>query len=142
MDMTHRVGIWIDHRKATIVVLTADGETLTTIESQVEKHAERGGDSPMKGSYEARQIPADDSRQRALTGDLNHYYDAVIAALPGDGGVLLFGPGEAKGEIHKRIAKTKPSISILAVETEDKMTDKQIIAKVRGHFGVAAGRRT
>ena len=45
--MTHRVGIWIDHRKATIVVLTADGETLTTIESQVEKHAERGGDSPL-----------------------------------------------------------------------------------------------
>jgi hypothetical protein len=95
----------------------------------------------MKGSYEARQVPADDSRQRALTGDLNQYYDAVIAALPHDVSILLFGPGEAKGELHKRIVKTTPAAQISAVQTDDKMTDKQVIAKVRTHFGVGAPRR-
>jgi hypothetical protein len=31
----------------------------------------------MKGAYEAQQVPADDQRQRALTGELNRYYGAV-----------------------------------------------------------------
>jgi len=139
--MTQNAGIWIDHRKAIIVELTPDGETIKIVQSSVEKHPERGGDSPMKGSYEARQVPADDSRERALTGDLDHYYDAVIAALPRDVSLLLFGPGEAKGEFHKRIVKTTPAARISAVQTDDKMTDKQVIAKVRSHFGVGATRR-
>jgi hypothetical protein len=139
--MTQQAGIWIDHRKAVIVVLTPQGETLTIVESHVEKHPERGGDSPMTGAYEARQVPADDSRQKALTGDLNRYYDGVLAGLPEKCSLLLFGPGEAKGEFNKRLGKTRHGITVIAVETDDKMTDKQIIAKTRGHFGVAADRR-
>jgi hypothetical protein len=134
--MTHNVGIWIDHRKAVIVELTSTGETVRTIESQAEKHPQRGGDSPMKGSYEARHVPADDSRQRALTGELHRYYDAVIAALPPGVNLLLFGPGEAKGEFRKRISKAKPEARVVAVQTDDKMTDRQLVAKVREHFGV------
>ena len=57
-------GVWIDHREAQIVGLTAEGPTTRIILSNVEKHPERGGDSPMKGAYEARQVPADDRRQR------------------------------------------------------------------------------
>jgi hypothetical protein len=139
--MTHNIGIWIDHRKAVIVEPSSVGETVRIIESQVEKHPERGGDSPMKGSYESRQVPADDSRQRTLTGGLNHYYDAVIAALPQRANLLVFGPGEAKGELHKRIVKTKPEARVLAVQTDDKMTGKQVIAKVRAHFDLGAPRR-
>jgi hypothetical protein len=135
--MTYHAGIWIDHRKAVIVVLTPDGETLTTVESHVEKHPQRGGDSPMTGAYEARQVPADDSRQKALTGDLNGYYDGVLAGLPGGCSLLLFGPGEAKGEFNKRIGKTRHDVTVVAVETDDKMTDKQIAAKTRKHFGIA-----
>jgi hypothetical protein len=139
--VTHHAGIWIDHRKAIIVELTPDGEKVKTVQSQVEKHPERAGDSPMKGSYEARQVPADDSRQRALTGDLNHYYDAVIAALPRDVSLFLIGPGEAKGEFHKRIVKTLPAAHISAVQTADKTSDKEVIAQVRAHFSVGAPRR-
>lgn len=133
--MSSQAGVWIDHRKALIVALTPDGERTTLITSKVEKHLERGGDSPMKGRYESRQVPADDSRQRALTGELNVYYDAVIAGVRGFDELLLFGPGEAKGELHKRILKMKLKGRVVAVETEDKMTDPQIVAKVRKHFG-------
>lgn len=130
-------GVWIDHRKAQIVGLTTGGETTLVILSKVEKHPERGGDSPMKGAYEARQVPADDRRQRALTGELNVYYDAVIEALRNYGKVLVFGPGEAKGELHARILKKKQSGRVAAVETADQMTDRQIVAKVRAYFGDA-----
>ena len=138
--MTDRAGVWIDHRKAVVVALGPDGAHTTLITSKVEKHAERGGDSPLKGPYEARQVPADDSRQRALTGELNVYYDAVIAALGKFESVLLFGPGEAKGELKKRLVKMKLGERVVAVETNDKMTDHEIVAKVRGYFGVAPPR--
>lgn len=135
--MSIRSGVWIDHRKAMIVALGPDGEHTTLIASNVEKHGERGGDSPLRGSYEAEQVPADDSRQRALTGELNVYYDAVIVALGKFESVLLFGPGDAKDQLKKRLVKMKLGERIVAVETDDKMTDHQIVAKVRAHFGVA-----
>lgn len=101
--MIDSAGIWIDHRKAFVVTLSADGEDTKLILSRVEKHPERGGDSPLKGRYETPSVPADDRRQRALTGELNIYYDAVISTVRGYANVFLFGPGEAKNELHKRV---------------------------------------
>jgi hypothetical protein len=135
-QLTDHAGVWIDHRKAVIVSLESVGERITVIVSKVEKHLERGGDSPLQGDYEAAQVPADDKRQRALTGELNGFYDAVTAALHDTGSVILFGPGEAKGELHRRMLKMKAKVHVVAVEAEDKMTDPQVAAKVRGYFGV------
>jgi hypothetical protein len=132
---THEhAGVWIDHRQAWIVFLSPPGEQITVILSKVEKHPGRGGDSPLKGSYEARQVPADDSRQRALTGDLNKYYDAVGEALGGCGKILILGPGEAKGELHARLLKMKLDNRIAAIQTADRMTEHQVAAKVREYF--------
>jgi hypothetical protein len=138
--MNGKAGVWIDHRRSVIVALTDDGEHVTHIASNVEKHLERGGDSPLKGRAEPLSVPADDSRQRALSGELNRYYDAVVEALRHYDGLLLFGPGEAKGELQKRLMKAKLGARVEAVETEDKMTDPQIAAKVRAHFGLGAPR--
>jgi hypothetical protein len=138
--MTDKTGVWIDHRKAVIVTIFPEGERTTLITSNVEKHPQRGGDSPMQGAYEARQVPADDRRQRALTGELNVYYDAVIAALRNYDSLLIFGPGEAKEELHRRLLRMKLGARVAAVQTDDKMTDGQIVAKVRTHFGLAAPR--
>jgi hypothetical protein len=136
--MTTKAGIWIDHRKAVVVTLSPEGEHTTFIASNVETHPERDGDSPLKGPYEARRVPADDSRQRALTGELNVYYDAVIAVIHDYGSLIIFGPGEAKVELHKRLLRRRLGAPVAAVETADKMTDRQVIAKVRAHFGLGA----
>ena len=133
-------GVWLDHRKAIIVGLTRDGVETAEILSGVEKHPERAGDSPLKGPHEARQVPRDDRRQYALTGELNAYYDSVIAALADFGRVLILGPGEAKGELQARLVHRKLADRIAAIETEDKMSEPQIAAKVRSYFGVAAPR--
>jgi hypothetical protein len=136
--MVPKAGVWIDHRKAVIVAISSSGEQTLLILSNVEKHPQRSGDSPLKGAYEARQVPADDSRQRALTGELNSYYDDVIAALRQYEHLLIFGPGEAKGELNKRLGRMKSAGPIAAIETADRMTERQIVAKVRSYFGVAA----
>ena len=132
--MKTKVGLWIDHRKAIVVAVTDKGEELALIISKAEKQLRRSGDSPLKGSYEPLQVPADDSRQRARTGHLNIYYDAVIASIGSAESILIFGPGEAKGELKKRLEKIRMGGRIAAVETVDKMTDRQIAAKVRKHF--------
>ena len=69
--MGTKVGLWIDHRKARIVAVTDKGEEARLIISKAEKQLRRSGDSPLKGSYEKLQVPADDSRQKAFTGHLN-----------------------------------------------------------------------
>ena len=132
--MNNQAGIWLDHREAVIVMTgAADGHRVRVL-SRVEKHPQRTGDSPLKGPYESRQVPADDQRQRALTGELNHYYDAIISAVDDAQRLLIFGPGEAKGELKRRLESKGLGSRIAAIETADKKTDRQIGAKVREYF--------
>lgn len=132
--MKTTVGLWIDHRKAIIVAVTDKGEEIGLIISKVEKQLRRSGDSPLKGSYESSQVPASDRRQRALTGYLNVYYDAVIASIRDAESILIFGPGDAKGELKKRLKRNNLGGRIVCIETVDRMTDRQIAAKVRKYF--------
>jgi len=132
--MRTRVGLWIDHRKAIIVAVTDQGEEMGLIISKVEKQPRRSGDSPLKGPYESQQVPADSSRQRTFTGQLNIYYDAVIACIRDAESILIFGPGEAKDELKKRLEGNNLDGRVVGIETVDKMTDRQIAAKVRGQF--------
>jgi hypothetical protein len=133
-SMKMQMGLWIDHRKAIIVAVSDKGDELALVISKAERQLRRSGDSPLKGSYETLRVPADDSRQRSFTGLLNVYYDAVIACIRDADSILIFGPGEAKGELKKRLQRIKLDGRIAGIETVDKMTDRQIAAKVRRYF--------
>ncbi len=132
--MSTQVGLWIDHRKAIVVSITEDGEEVKEITSDVEKQPRRSGDSPLKGTYESVQVPADDSLQRSLTGSLNIYYDKVIASIGSAKSILIFGPSTAKNELKERLKKNNLDSRIVGIETVDKMTDHQIAAKTRQNF--------
>ena len=132
--MRTKVGLWIDHRKAIVMSVTDKGEEIGLIISKVEKQLRRSGDSPLKGPYESLQVPESDSRQKTFTGHLNIYYDAVIACIRDAEYILIFGPGEAKGELKKRLERINLGGHIIGIETVDKMTGRQIAAKVRQHF--------
>ena len=132
--MSTKVGLWIDHRKAIVVVVTDKLGEMALIISAVEKQARRSLSARHGGPYEPQQVPADDSRQRAYTGHLNIYYDAVIASIRDAESILIFGPGEAKGELKKRLEGLNLGRRIAGVETVDKMTNRQIAAKVRKYF--------
>jgi hypothetical protein len=121
--MKTTVGLWIDHRKAVIVFVTGKDEEIKLINSNIEKP---------HGQSDA-SVPADDRQQRALTEHLNNYYDEVISSLRNAGAILIMGPGEAKGELQKRLEITSLNGRRVEVETVDKMTDRQIVAKAREH---------
>jgi stalled ribosome rescue protein Dom34 len=132
--MKTKVGLWIDHRKTIIVAVKDKGGEIVQILSKAEKQPRRAGDSPLKGSHESQQVPADDSRQRHFTRQLRVYYDEVIACIHEAEEILIFGPGEAKNELKKLLQKNNLGERIVAVETVDKMTDRQIELKVQQHF--------
>ncbi|NVN90068.1 MAG: hypothetical protein HXX11_05630 [Desulfuromonadales bacterium] len=132
--MGTKMGLWIDHRKAVVVTVAETGEEMELILSNAEKQLRRTGDTPLQGNFESQQVPADDSRQRTFTGQLNSYYDTVIASIRDAESLMIFGPGEAKDELKERLDGNKLGERIVAVETADKMTDRQIAAKVRLYF--------
>jgi len=129
--MNARVGLWIDHRKALIVAITDKEEEIGLVISKIEK--QRRG-SPGVRPDAPHELRADDSRQKSLTEHLNIYYDAVIACIRDAESILIFGPGEAKGELKKRLQRDKLGARIASIEMVDKMTDHQIAARVRQHF--------
>lgn len=133
-NMETKMGVWIDHRKAVVVDLAEKGQVIRTVLSGVEKQLRRSGDSPMTGRYEAQQVPADDSRQAALTGELNNYYDQVILSMRNACAIFICGPGEAKGELQSRIEQGPLSGRITGFETADAMTDRQIATRIAGYF--------
>jgi hypothetical protein len=126
--MKKNIGLWIDHRKAVIVIITDEGEELKKITSNMEKHVRfTGGTASEDGSKE-------DVRDRKFGNHLNSYYDEVIAVIRSADSIQIFGPGEAKGELEQRLEGKGLKTRILVVETVDKMTDRQIATKVREQF--------
>ena len=126
-------GLWIDHREAIIVKLMDQGFEIKRIQSAAEKQLRREGE-PDHGPFESQLVPADDSRQREYSGQLARYYDAIVSSLQDSGSILIFGPGETKGELKKRFEKHPVGQRLITLETTDKMTEAQIVARVQQHF--------
>jgi len=124
--MKRKVGLWIDHKKTVVFSMSDEGAEIKRISSEMEKHIRFSG-----GAQEASE---EDQRDKRFTGHLNNYYDKVISYIRDAESILIFGPGEAKGELKKRLENEKLHENIVGMETADKMTDNQIVAKVRQRF--------
>ena len=123
--MSIHAGRWIDHRKALVVIVTNRGEEMHEIPSHIERST-RGKDGTGFGDGSKQ-----DMRDRKFWTRLNRYYDSIITILRGADTILIFGPGEAKEELVRRLERAGLKERVLAVETVDKMSDRKIAAKVR-----------
>jgi stalled ribosome rescue protein Dom34 len=127
-----QAGLWIDHRKAVIVTISDEGNRTQLVESNVGKRVRYSGGSG--GSRGSREGAGEDTRDRHFAGQLGKYYDDVIARIRDAQAILIFGPGEAKGELKTHLERAGLGERIVGVETVDKMTDGQIAAKARERF--------
>jgi hypothetical protein len=133
--MQTKMGVWIDYRKAVIVDLAEEGLQTWTLLSGVDTQPPRKGDSPFTGRrHLAKGVAEDDSRQAALTGELNIYYYKIILSVRNAGAIFICGPGEAKDELQDIIEQGRLSGRIHGIETVDRMTDGQIAARIAGYF--------
>ena len=53
--------------------------------------------------------------------------------------ILIVGPGEAKSELKTRLESEALGGRIAVIETADKLTERQLAAKVRKHFSQSGG---
>jgi hypothetical protein len=109
------------------VILTDKGE-----ETKANK-IRHGGTCPVFW----RLIPegsAEDARDRQFADQLSKYYDDVVACIRDAESIQIFGPGEAKDELQKRLESKELGGRIVSVETVGKMADRHLAAKVRQHF--------
>jgi hypothetical protein len=127
--MSHQTGIWIDHEKAVIVTISGGDVSVKTLVSDVGPHTHYAGSQEGGGEkkYEERHSQA-----------LDGYYDEVISQLGEPDALLLIGPGEAKLQLKHRLGRSHVlSERIVAVEGADKLTEPQIVATVKKHYGIA-----
>lgn len=126
--MTLNVGVWIDHKRAVIVSASAGHVTTRTVTSGVDPHPRYSGGQDSGGETKY------DERHR---DQLDRYYDGVIDQMGAVDSLLILGPGEAKGEFKARLGRLKaPAARAVAVEAADKLTEPQIVARVKEHFGI------
>ncbi len=125
--MNRKVGLWLDHNKAFIVIVTKDGETRRIVTSDMEHYVRYSKKAPGDGSPE-------DVRDRRYWNHLDEYYANVISKIGDAKSILIFGPGEAKYELEKHLEAKGMSENILSIENADQLTDTQIKKIVRERF--------
>ena len=126
--MNHKVGVWLDHKSAVIVSTSAGHVSSKTLESEVGAHPRYSGQEGGGGEKKYEQRHGE---------QLDRYYDDIIGQLGLPEAVLIFGPGEAKLELKERLNRSKAlSGCTVDLETADRLTDPQIVARVKDHFGI------
>ena len=132
--MDKQIGLWIDHKKAVIVILENEKEEVKQIESNMEKHVRFRGGARTRNAYSPNFFPAETQIDRRFNEHLHKYYSQVISLIDDASSLYVFGSGEAKHELEKRLVIEKRRVPNVHVESAGKMTDRQITAKVRKYF--------
>ena len=133
--MSIKAGVWIDHHKAVVVLIKDGGEEIQQIESNTDKTFASTGGPGSKQPDRTKGFAHEKTQEHKFMTQLNTYYDEVLTCLRGADSLLILGPGEAKGEFRQRLKHQNFPAHVVELETADKLTDGQIAASVRQHFG-------
>ena len=133
--MTIKAGVWIDHQRAVVVLLTDGVETTEVLLADAEAANAPDSRNGDRNAHTRNDFIAEDKRERKAMIHFVKHYDNVIAHLHHAESIFIMGPGEAKGEFSKRLEGMNLKGRVSHVETADKMTDRQVAAHVRAVFG-------
>jgi stalled ribosome rescue protein Dom34 len=132
--MKKEVGIWVDHRKAVIVTIENKVAVSREIISNMEKHVRFSSSTHSKTSNDSQGSTAEDVRDRQFDDHLGIYYESIVSLISDADSILIFGPGEAKTELGNQLEHNNLGGKIVGIESADKMTTRQITAKVQMHY--------
>ena len=109
-----------------VASLGNEEEDIREIPSDMEKHVRYSG--------QATEGAGEDQRDMRFAGHLHKYYEKIVSRIRDADAILILGPGEAKGELKTCLEGEALGGRIVGIETVDKMTDRQIAARVRQKF--------
>jgi hypothetical protein len=135
MKMEKLFGLWVDHEKAIIVSLMSGSHKVIHVESDVEGHFRLKGGSRSNTPWGIQGATSESKRELRYNKHLNIYFQNIIDLLKDAKQIFIFGPGEAKYELKKKIEENKMFLGKISdIETTDKLTEPQIVAKVKNYF--------
>lgn len=134
--MKRQTGIWIDSSKAIIVSLNGKEESITEIDSTIENKSypnREGNKGTFSGSHHSASETQLNNRKKE---QINYFMDSIIDYIKRSDELYVFGPASAKTELKKRIQTEKiiAPDKLKGVDTSDKLTINQIVAKVRDFY--------
>lgn len=125
--MENHIGIWINNRKALIVTVSKGKEEHEILESHASRHIRFPG--------EPKGMSQNDTGDTKYHEELRAYFKEVLGLIREAETIFIFGPGTAKDNLKKMLMETRDlGEKIVKVEPADKMTAKQIVAKVKEYF--------
>lgn len=130
--------VWIDAREATIVRWRDGSATIERIASDVPPHHR---DTPHRRHddthYRAPGGPVEGGESRRLE-HLSRFIAVVCGRLPAEDGLMILGPGTVRDDLERDIRADdrlhRRSREVHAASA-DRMTERQLIAKVRTFAG-------
>ena len=134
--MEKRYGLWIDHEKTIIVKLIGKSHQVMHIASNIEGRYRLKGGSRSDVPYGIQRATSESKRDLRYQKHLNIYFQQIIDRLKDAKQIYIFGPGEAKIELKKKIEQDNKALAskLADFETADKLTEPQIIEKVKNYF--------
>lgn len=130
--MKKNTGLWIDHKEAVLVSIQNDQTLVQRLESGAESHLKPSGGWKSGGTSVAQSVSNEHTAEERLKHQYHAFYQQVIKLLGDSTNIAIFGPGEAKIELAKEIGKSSElHKKVLSVETCERLTENQIVAKVK-----------
>ena len=124
METQKKLGIWMDHATAQLIDLISDkkGQVISSdFTFETKEEALSRSENVMHNKRQQMQ---------------EAYYKKIANAILNYNHVLLFGPTNAKTELHNYLNKDSHFKKLqIDVEAADKMTDNEKDAFVKKHFG-------
>jgi stalled ribosome rescue protein Dom34 len=111
-----QIAVWIDHHEAILAIFN-DAHLLREDEifSEVGPHTHGGG-------WSQKRIEA---HRHAV---LDHFYDEIVQNLISADEIVIYGPGQAKHELHQHINRNRAlSQHVIGLVTTDKLSEHQFI---------------
>ena len=135
-----KIGLWLDHKSATIVNFVNEAPVISKIESELEpvRHSTGGSRGALPYTFDGGGAEGRIMERR--NHDLSKYYHKIIKAVSSAGWIYIFGPTHARDELMHEIQRAKVKAD-LDVESSDKLTQRQIVAKVKKHFNMESPRK-
>ena len=124
MKTAKKLGIWMDHSNAHLIEFSSEVKETKTISSDYTfQEKEETLQNSEKGMHNKEQ-------HKQTT-----YYKNVATAIREFDEVILFGPTNAKGELHNLLKENHLYDKIkIEIQNTDKMSDKEQHSFVRNHF--------
>jgi hypothetical protein len=136
--MEKNVGIWLDNEKAYIITLNDGNENVEKIESKIETRVRIEGEKKSYSRLGGMFINPQKKKTKRKNHQLKEYFNLILRKTRGASSIYIFGPADAKNNLKKVVQQEKSlTHKLKQVDPSDKLTQNQMIARVKEVFKVA-----